>query len=78
MVSHAAKSSLFPQNQQTPYPSACDTRPAFLVVEFIGMPYEVAIMLCPYRDSTPEIRRAKARIIERAYRNTYKERIDAK
>ena len=42
MVSHTAKSSLFPQNQQTPYPSACDTRPAFLVVEFIGMPGVVA------------------------------------
>ena len=32
------------------------------------MPTEVAVMLCPYEDSTPTIRRAKAQVITRAYR----------
>ena len=58
-----------PQRQQYPRPSACDTRLAFLIAEIIGMPTEVAVMLCPQEESTPVIRRARARIIRRAYQN---------
>lgn len=56
--------------QQVPATSSCDTRLAFQTVELIGMPTEISAMLCPYEDSTPAIRRAKARIIARAYRRS--------
>ena len=65
MASHSPKSNNPEQLQQVR--SSCDTRLAFTLVEVIGMPASIGVMLC--QDSTPAIRRAKAQIVARAYHN---------